>query len=203
MDYAELNGTIAPFLSSASDVSQDWATAAIEIARDKRGRLEAAKMYLQRAEQIEKVTLRSFPEKPPLQPVWEAAFFCADAELLVNRNQAGTDSTKRDRSLREARRNAASGVYEFVWKNVLEAHGSFERLYQWSTRLRCASLDLVANNAERLNAVAAHRARMADLKKWVYSSDRHRSIDVEQATEFYCAEAEILFAKAKAKLDTE
>ncbi len=44
---------------------------------------------------------------------------------------------------------------------------------------------------------------MADLKKWVYSSDRHRSIDVEQATEFYCAEAEILFAKAKAKLDTE
>ncbi len=155
MDYAELNGTIAPFLSSASDVSQDWATAAIEIARDKRGRLEAAKMYLQRAEQIEKVTLRSFPEKPPLQPVWEAAFFCADAELLVNRNQAGTDSTKRDRSLREARRNAASGVYEFVWKNVLEAHGSFERLYQWSTRLRCASLDLVANNAERLNAVAA------------------------------------------------
>ncbi len=136
--YAGLNAIIAPSLRSASDSSHEWAREAIEVAFHKRDRLEVAKLYLLRTTQIEKVAHRFFPERPSREPVWEAAFFCADAELQVKLNQDGADSRKRVRQLREARRDAAKSVYELIWTDILGHRGSFERLYQWSTRLRCA-----------------------------------------------------------------
>jgi hypothetical protein len=200
-ERAKLNLTIAPSLESASEISHEWARAGIELASNKRDRLEAAKRYLQQAKQIEELARRLFREKRSTEPVLEAAFFCADAELQVNRSQNGTDARKRDRKLREARRDVARNVYDLRRMEVGGGSGEFELLYQWSTRLRCASLSLAANSAERLSAVAAHRARMTELRKFLAFTYQGREIAMVHATEFYSAEAEILFVKEKAKLD--
>jgi hypothetical protein len=190
---------IAPALSGASQISQEWANAAIEFAPLKRDRLEAAKSYLQRAKEIEEVARRFFANGS-IAEVCEAAFFCADAELQVNLNHGGPHAEKRERQLRKARRDAAEGVYSAIWDDIRNYHGSYERLYRWSTLLRCASLSLAANDVERLDAVAAHRARMINLKKFFDGAIHGASIDMEQASEFYCLEAEIMFAQAKAKV---
>jgi hypothetical protein len=199
-ERAKLNFAIAPNLESASEISHEWARAGIELASNKRDRLEAAKRYLQQAKQIEELARGLFRETPSTE-LLEAAFFCADAELQVNRSQDGTDARKRDRKLREARRDVARNVYDLRWMEVLGGSGEFELLYQWSTRLRCASLSLAANSAERLSAVAAHRARMTELKKFLAFTYQGREIAMVHATEFYSAEAEMLLVKEKAKLD--
>jgi hypothetical protein len=152
----------------------------------------AAEEYVERTRQLTKLELKPSVSEA-LIPVSE--FYIADANLLLSKAKGASTAELRDSPPARNRLLAAKNAYQRLWNDVLQGAGSWEALYLRSLNWRGADIFIARTDAEVAKANENHLHRMQSLRRLFEDRLKGRSFAVVYATEFYCAEAEILVGK--------
>lgn len=178
--------------------SRRWLEAELAVASKRTDGVAAVEGYRERAQEVEKLVKDAVrAEKASLESVAEATFYRADAELLLATWKADARDDKAEEAAAKIRLDAAKATYESFAKEFR----SIEQMYMWSNRWREAALATASTHAERVAASEAHLARMKELQKSMKKLAKASRVPAWYvwATDFYCADAQILCSEAKTK----
>jgi hypothetical protein len=169
---------------------------ALEFASGQEARIAAAHAYLRRSEEEAALTKQRLSDPAALA---EVAYYVADARYQLAVAQAPANTEPTDGQWAQARQKAAQVGFEKCWGQFEVGYDAAELVYGSSRRCREAELAVAKTKAERVTANAAHRDRMASLRKRIKDAFDARHVDARtlEAADFYLAEARYLLAYAE------
>jgi hypothetical protein len=188
------------------DDAVSWSRALLEIemarCANPADRIAAAEKYLERARDLEKFAKEASDAKKLTKLDLLVTNFCvADGEFIVLEVKTAGQHKRAFADAARARKDAARAGFQGWLELFRQGHASPEMLYQWSTDWRNATTATATNRAERVAAAEAHLARMKELQRIAREWVRSEVVSTWYlwATDYYCAEAEILLFQAKAQ----
>jgi hypothetical protein len=181
--------------------SKCWLDAELAIRTGKEERRRALEAYVNRAIEIEQVTVPLVENNRELSFLAdEAAWRRAEAELLLTGSDASDSAaSSRRKNLLQSQARGAKTAYQARWTRFQQGTVDLEMLYEDSNAWRKALAQLAKDRKETMAANRAHLDRMTSIQRLIveaWRAGRRPDRDAD-AVAYYVAEAELLLAKSE------